>query len=31
MTISGELVQDGLSMTMSVTGRYSTRVTGSLR
>ena len=31
MTISGELVQDGLSMTMSVTGRYSMRVTGSLR
>lgn len=31
MTISGELVQDGVTMTMSVTGRYTARITGSLR
>ena len=31
MTMSGELVQEGVAMTMSVTGRYSMRVTGSLR
>ncbi|MBK8259830.1 MAG: hypothetical protein IPK80_00610 [Nannocystis sp.] len=31
MTMSGEIVQDGLAVTMSVTGRYTARMTGSLR
>ncbi len=31
MSLSGELVQDGLAAVMSVSGRYTMRITGSLR
>ena len=31
LSLSGELVQDGLAAVMSVSGRYTMRITGSLR
>ena len=31
MKLSGEVVQDGVAVTMSVTGRYTARITGTLR
>lgn len=31
MKLSGEVVQEGMAVTMSVTGRYTARVTGTLR
>ena len=31
MKLSGEIVQDGVAVTMSVTGRYTARITGTLR
>lgn len=31
MKLSGELVQDGVAVTMAVTGRYKVRITGTLR
>ncbi|HEY0137973.1 MAG TPA: hypothetical protein VGB85_28000 [Nannocystis sp.] len=31
MKLAGEVVQDGVAVTMSVTGRYTARITGTLR